>query len=438
MKRVLLLLIVGGLMVAAFFMPEPDSPEPVATTTPDTIVAPSIQAFAFCPWASTEGLLDAHLAVLAADSTVAKLTFPSAGEIRDTRQLSLEGLAGVTFGLGSMPFEGQMPSVVEFTSDASVGVVAFGETMLVGSGCAASIPKIWVLPGGSTQAGDLLELQLFNPFPEDARVNVVMTSEGGFEPEESLDALSVNARSWRTIDISSLLPLRGSLAATIEVEKGVVIPAFLQIGTEDQALWTGVERADRWEFPLVTAGGLEPFLVLSNPTALEVGYAIDRYGVRTSEVDVASGVLEPGRHARIPLGDLFDEPSGFEVRADGLVGAVIVGESEVGRAATGGAYTLASTWLVPGLGSVPEARNELWILNTSASQVTVTWAALNENGTDRSEKVAVAAGSSRSIRLPAVDASGFFIQATAPITIGASMIRDSAVAYLAPVPLPEP
>ena len=272
MKRLLLLLIVGGLMVAAFLMPEPDSLEPVATTTPDTIVAPSIQAFAFCPWASTEGSLDAHLAVLAADSTAAILTFPSAGEIRDTRQLSLEGLAGVTFGLGSMPFEGQMPSVVEFTSDASVGVVAFGETMLVGSGCAASIPKIWVLPGGSTQAGDLLELQLFNPFPEDARVNVVMTSEGGFEPEESLDALSVNARSWRTIDMSSLLPLRGSLAATIEVEKGVVIPAFLQIGTEDQALWTGVERADRWEFPLVSAGGLEPFLVLSNPTALDVGY----------------------------------------------------------------------------------------------------------------------------------------------------------------------
>ena len=436
MKRLLLMLMIGGLLVAAFFMPEPDPPESVATTTPDSVVAPSIQAFSFCPWASTEGLIDGHLAVLAADSTAATLTFPSAGEIRASRELGLEGLAGVSFDLGSMPFEGQMPLVVEFTSDASVGVVASDETMLVGSGCAASIPKIWVLPGGTTQAGDFLELQLFNPFPEDARVNVVMTSEGGFEPEESLDAVSVNARSWRTIDISSLLPLRGSLAATIEVEKGVVIPAFLQIGPEDQALWTGVERADRWEFPLVAAGGLEPFLVLSNPTALDIAYALDRYGVRTAEADVAEGVLEPGRHVRIALGDLFDEPSGFEVRADGLLGAVIVGEGDGGRAATGGAHTLASTWLVPGLGSVPDARNELWILNTSASQVTVTWAALNENGADRSGKVAVAAGSARNLRLPEIDASGVFIQATAPITIGASMIRDSAVAYLAPVPLP--
>lgn len=438
MKRLLLLLMVGGLLVAASFLPEPDRPEPSTTTTLDSAVEPSIEAFAFCPWASTEGSIDGHLAVLAADSTAATITFPSAGEIRDTRQLSLEGLAGVSFDLGSMPFEGQMPSVVEFTAEASVGVVALDEAMLVGSGCAASVPKIWVLPGGSTKAGDFLELQLFNPFPEDARVNVVMTSEGGFEPEESLDAVTVNARSWRTIDISSLLPLRSSLAATVEVEKGVVIPALLQIGPEDQALWTGVGRADRWEFPLISTGGLEPFLVLSNPTALEVGYTLDRYGVRTSEADVAGGVLEPGRHARIPLGDLFDEPSAFEVRADGLVGAVIVGEGEVGRAATGGAHTLASTWLVPGLGSVPEARNELWILNTSASQVTVTWVALNDTGTDRSGKVAVAAGSSRSLRLPAVDASGVFIQATAPITIGASIIRDSAVAYLAPVPLPEP
>ncbi|MDH5374132.1 MAG: DUF5719 family protein, partial [Acidimicrobiia bacterium] len=267
MKRSIVILLVGGLLTAAFLMPKPEEIELTVVTTTVPVIQPSVQAFALCPWASTEGSLEGLLAILAQGDAAATLTFPSAGETRDTRDLSLEGLSGVTFDLGEMPFEGQMPSVVEFTADASVGVLAYDDLLLVGAGCASSVPKIWLLPGGSTRPGDTLMLQLFNPFPEDARVTVVMTNENDFEPEPSLEAITVNARSWRQIDIAALLPLRESLSATIEVEKGVVIPAFLQIGPEDQALWTGVDRADRWEFPLVSAAGLAADLVLSNPNS---------------------------------------------------------------------------------------------------------------------------------------------------------------------------
>jgi hypothetical protein len=436
-KRIIVLVLIGSLATAAFLLPEPDVElAPVVTTSvPDS--EPAIQAFALCPWATTEGSLEALMAVLATGDASGTITFPSAGEVRETRQVTLEGLSGVTFDLGAMPFEGQMPSVVEVTTDASVGVLVHDELMLAGAGCASSVPKIWLLPGGSTRPGDTLQLQLFNPFPEDARVTVVMTNESDFEPEPSLEAITVNARSWRTIDIATLLPLRESLSATIEVEKGVVIPAFLQVGPDDQALWTGVERADRWEFPLVAANGLEAALVLSNPTSLEVSYAVDRFGIRTSESSMVEGTIEPGKHVRIRLSELFDEPSGLQVRAEGLLGAVIVGESEHARAATSGAHTLASSWLVPGLGSVRGADSDLWILNTSAQQVTVTWATLDPSGRDRSGKVAVEAGTMRRVNLPVAEASGVFVQATAPITVGASMAVGDAVAYLSPVPLPE-
>jgi hypothetical protein len=436
MKRIIMMLLVGGVLTIAILLPEPEVVViPAATTTvPDA--EPSVHAFALCPWASTEGSLAGLLAVLAPDDASATLTFPSAGEIRDTQKLKLEGLAGVTFDLGELPFEGQMPSVVEFTADASVEVLAYDDRMLAGAGCASSVPKIWLLPGGSTRPGDTLELQLFNPFPEDARVTVVMTNETDFEPEPSLEAITVNALSWRTYDIAALLPLRESLSAIIEVEKGVVIPAFLQIGPEDQALWTGVDRAETWEFPLVATGGLDASLVLANPTSLAVTYSIDRFGTKTSELDFLGGIVEAGKHVRIRLRDLLTEPSGFQVRADGLLGGVIVGESEQARAVTAGTPTLAESWLIPGLGSLSDAQHELWILNTAAEQVTVTYAALNENGTDRSGKVAVAAGSVHRIVLPVTDASGVFVEATAPITVGAAMIRGAAVAYLSPVPLP--
>lgn len=437
MKRLLMLLLAGGLFTVVFFMPKPvvDETPTVATTIPD--VEPSIQAFALCPWASTEGALEGQLGIMAPDDAAATLTFPSSGEVRDTRRLDLEGLAGVTFDLGSMPFEGQMPLIVEFTADASVGVLAYDDVSLLGAGCPSSVPKIWLLPGGSTRPGEILELQLFNPFPEDARVTVVMTNENDFEPEPSLEAVTVNALSWRTIDISALLPLRESLSATVEVEKGVVIPAFLQTGPEDSALWAGVERSEGWEFPLVTTGGLDATLVLSNPNSLDVGFAVDRFGTRSSETDLIEGVIEAGKHVRIRLSELLTEPSGLQVRAEGLIGAVMVGESEQARAVTAGAPTLSASWLIPGLGALADAEHELWILNTSAEQVTVTYAALNPNGTDRSGKVAVAAGSVRRVNLGITDVAGIFVQATDPISVGASMRRGNAVAYLSPVPLPE-
>jgi hypothetical protein len=434
-KRLVTLLVVAGLFAAVVFLPAPDVDESPAVTTTIPDDEPSIQAFSLCPWASTEGALEGMLAIMAQGDASASITFPSSGEIRDSRELDLEGLAGITFDLSSMPFEGQMPLVVEFTSEATVGVLAHDEDSLIGAGCASSVPKVWLLPGGSTRPGDTLELQLFNPFPEDARVTVLMSNENDFEPEPSLEAVTVNALSWRTIDIAAKLPLRESLSAIIEVEKGVVIPAFLQIGPEDSALWAGVGRSDTWEIPLVTVGGLDAALVLSNPGSLDVTFAIDRFGTMTSEPDLVEGVIAAGRHVRIPLGDLLSEPSGLQVRADGLVGAVIVGLSEQARAATAGAHTLASSWLVPGLGALPDAQHDLWILNTSAEQVTVTYAALNANGTDRSGKVAVTAGSLRRINLPFGEASGVFVQATAPITVGASMRMGPAVAYLAPVPL---
>ncbi len=437
MKRVLVLLTLGGMFVAAWLLPRPEVEEaPIVTTTLPSD-EPAIRAFALCPWASSEGSLDGLLAMVAPGDATATVTFPSAGEIRDTRQTALEGLSGVALGFNELAFEGQVPSVVEFTSNASAGVLSYSDSVLVGAGCAATIPKIWLLPGGSTRAGDTLDLQLFNPFPEDARVTVTMTNPTDFEPEPSLEGITVNALSWRTIDIAAKLPLRESLSATVEVEKGVVIPAFIQNGPSDRALWTGVDRADTWEFPLVSVPGLSADLVLSNPNSLDVPFVVDRFGTSTSEMEVLSGVVEAGKHTRIPLDEIVTEMSGLQVRSEGLLGAVVVGQSEQARAVTAGASSLAASWLVPGLGAITDAASQLWILNTSAAQVTVTYSTLNENGTDFSGKVAVTAGSMRRITLPEGQSSGVFVQATAPISVGASMRRGHAVAYLAPVPLPD-
>lgn len=437
MKRVLILLLLGGMFAGAWLLPAPEPEEVAVVSTTLPLDEPAIRAFALCPWASSEGSLNGLLSMVAPGDTTATVTFPSAGEIRDTRQLALEGLSGVALDFSELAFEGQVPSVVEFTSAASAGVVSYDDTMLIGAGCAATIPKIWLLPGGSTRAGDTLDLQLFNPFPEDARVTVTMTNPTDFEPEPGLEGITVNALSWRTIDIAARLPLRESLSATIEVERGVVIPAFVQIGPSDRALWTGVDRSDTWEFPLVAVPGLSADLVLSNPNSLDVPFVIDRFGSTSSELQMLDGVVEAGKHTRISLDEVVTELSGLQVRAEGLLGAVIVGESEQARAVTAGASSLASSWLVPGLGSVAGAESQLWILNTSAAQVSVTYSTLNENGTDRSGKVAVTAGSMRRISLPAGESSGVFVQATAPISVGASMQRGDAVAYLAPVPLPD-
>ena len=82
-------------------------------------------------------------------------------------------------------------------------------------------------------------LRLFNPFADDARVNLSAVSELGAESDDSFQAVSVPARSTRTFALQESLPGREALSIFVEHVEGSVIPVMVQSTGTDTAMWSG-------------------------------------------------------------------------------------------------------------------------------------------------------------------------------------------------------
>lgn len=313
-----------------------------------------------------------------------------------------------------------------------------GEGLLAGDLCPSSASKVWVLPGGTTVQDRPLDLQLFNPFPEDALVTVEAISEEGFEPSPDLERISVPGRSWRTLALGALLPFRQRLSVTVQTEQGRIIPAMVQTNGTDQATWADVGRSEVWEFPLVTVGELQPFLAIANDGPLEVTYSLDVFTAEGPVEGVAEGLVQSGGQERVSVAGLVEGTYGIRLRADGPVSAVVIGESEGQVAATSGAPLTASRWMLPGAGAISAARTTLWFLNSGAEPITVTYQLLDAGGTvEIPGKVTLPAGTVRSVVLDQVGISGVIAESTGKFSAAWSVETDLATAYSSGVPVGE-
>lgn len=439
MRRVLVALLIGALAVAAWFAPEPEPSVvdiPVTTVTAGPVFATNL---ATCPWALADDTRETLISIVTLRDVDVQLTFPVAGEIRETYPESLPGPGAGAVPLSAVLSLGVSPVLVEFTdAPAAAGVVVAGEGMLAGDLCPSSASKVWVLPGGSTLQDSPLDLQLFNPFPEDALVTVEAISEEGFEPSPDLERISVPGRSWRTLALGELLPFRQRLSVTVQTEQGRIIPAMVQTNGVDQAIWTDVGRSEVWEFPLVSVGELLPSVAIANDGPLEVTYSLDVFTAEGPVEGVAEGLIPAGGQDRVSVSGLAEGAYGVRVRADGPVSAVVIGEAEGRVAATSGAPLTAARWMLPGAGATSAARTSLWFLNTGAEPITVTYQLLDAGGTvEIPGKITLPAGTVRSVVLDQVGISGVIAESTGSFSAAWSAETDVATVYSSGVPVGE-
>jgi len=439
MRRALVVVLIGTLAMAAWLAP---APEPVAVDLPvtTTTAGPAVaSSFSNCAWAIADDTRETLVSIVTLIDVDVQLTFPVAGEIRETYPESLPGPGASAIPLSSILSLGVSPSVVEFTdAPATAGVVALGEGLLAADLCPSSASKVWVLPGGSTVQDRPLDLQLFNPFPDDALVTVEVISEEGFEPAPELERVSVPGRSWRTLALGDVLPFRQRLSVTVQTEQGRIIPAMVQTSGTDQAIWTDVGRSEVWEFPLVAVGELEPFLAIANGGPLEVTYTLDVFTIDGPVEGALEGLVPAAGHDRISLGGLAEGEYAVRLRADGPVSAVVVAEGEGQVAATSGAPLAARQWMLPGAGATSATRSSLWFLNSGPDPLTVTFQLLDAGGTvENPAKITVPAGTVRSVALDQVGVSGVIAESTGPFSAAWSAETDGATAYSSGVPIGE-
>lgn len=417
MTRIVGLAVAALAVVVATTQPAPGPPVPtVEMTTRAEAPTGRTSHFAHCPWSRSDSLRSSAYSVLGEGPAGFDLSFLEGGSAE--HRLSGRTDADTAARVENPRPVGTSSAMVEFSGNVgSVGVVTTGEGLLAGDLCSGRIPDSWHLPGGSTIEGESLVLRLFNPFTADARVDLWAFSELGIEAGEALEGLTVPARRTRVVALEELLPGRESLSVLVRPVVGSVIPAMVLDTGTDVAVWPGSGAGDGWEFPVAGAVGFRSDLVLTNEASIPVNFLIEAFDESGAQLPSQVGSIEGPGQTRVSLEGLSSSGFGVRVTGDGPFGAVIVARSEAGVAATVGAQTTATGWLVPGPGVVASG-SRLRFLNAGVTELTATYRTLTPDGRTRANVIGIPPNSVRTVHIAAPEVAGVRVTADGPLTVG--------------------
>jgi hypothetical protein len=181
------------------------------------------------------------------------------------------------------------------------------------------------------------------------------------------------------VDLAGELPLRDLLAVTVEVSDGQVVPALLQTGGADAALWEGVAGRDEWLVVLPEWGEGTRRLVISTDSPLAVPFQVESYAADV-EMPPLPSEISPGGVISVDLSGASSSALALRVTAAAPVAATVVLESELSQAAAPAAPAAGRRWLIPGVGLPAEAVHRLWVYYGGAQPTPLSIRALRDRG----------------------------------------------------------
>jgi len=436
MRRIIVVTLILALGVLAAILPAPElPPEPLAGLIIDrpAIESPVEASIWYCPWAQANAGRDSFFGVASMADADADFTFPVAipGESPDEALAQTLGPGAAMITLSDVAQRGDSPAFIEFSDGpAAVGVTTIGE-VLTADTCVSQGPDEWFFAGGSTLTGERLQLRLFNPFPETAKVTVTGYSEIGVEALGDLRSVSINPRSWRDIDFEEMLRQRQALVISVRVDEGLVVPAMSYAQGDDEAWWLGSGLSSEWEFPVVRTQGLGGgAVVVGNPNLADVTVSVDVYTFQGPERSVFEFTIPPEAPLRIDLSSVPSDTAGVRISATAQVVAGVVASGDAGTAVTRGSPAPARVWLLPGLRSVGLNRGTLWLMNSGFEQISVTVSELTGSAAVSSQ-VLVEPGTQVAVSITEPDALGVLVEANDPFTAAWSVEGPSGIAFSA-------
>ncbi len=477
MRRALLLVLAGLATVVGLnqVAPPPDEgPEfgTVDVVEPDGAVAsPSVW---YCPWVEAGDVVDTDVMVATDVDVDVSLTLldPLTNEAPTVTGYSIIGPGASGVDTGALLRRGESPALVEISDGpASAVSLAWADALLSGDRCTVSVPKVWYLTGGSTRTGTFTELRLFNPFADNAEVTITAYSEFGVDLVAELDGLDVAGRSWKTIDMEPHLPFRDELAFTVTSTKGLVIPVIIRTDDRGEGMWPGSAPSETWDFPIVTTGGLEPFIAVFSAGDDRILVSVDILTEDGSVRNAREITIDSSVPALIPLSDLAAPPFGVRLRATSPIAASVIavvpveeldgGEGELpdddattstteavtttvaetpeifirGLAGTIGIARPSLGWIVP-IDTFPQNETTLWILNAGGDAVTVEVVPLGEVEFHEDEQtITVDPGSIYGIEVDVgIGIFGYHLTADGPVSVAWEMSGARGAVLVAGVP----
>jgi hypothetical protein len=386
--------------------------------------------------------------------------FPSDGEAKEVGiRVPAAGRAAVRLAdVVTAPYASALveldggQAVVELTASGPLG-----ESI---SPCASAASTRWYFAEGITTKDAVETITLFNPFPEDAVVDMVFNTEEGEVTPQALTGLSVRGRGMAAVDVGQHVQRREAVAARITARVGRLVAGRLQtfdgsVARKGMSVQLGsAAPGDLWYFPEgFLADGLTERFQLFNPNRDEARVQVEltlEEGTAEPIVLTVPGesrvTLSANDEARIPK----NVPHAITVRSTNGIGVVVERTIDAASPSTrsGLAITLggrvATLEAVVAAGQLDESTDQ-WVIvqNVSTRPARVTLTLLDEGvrvtptGFDR---IDLAPRQRRAIRLADAVRRGptpLVVSSTTPVVVERDLykLRAPGTAMSVAIPL---
>lgn len=281
-----------------------------------------------------------------------------------TTTVTVPALGRATQPLRDLMVASHVSAIVELDGgSAAVELATEGPLGNTTAPCATTASAQWYLADGTTSRDALEVLYAFNPFPDDALVDMSFVTETGTVTPEGLTGITVRGRSLTALDIGQFVPRQEHVSAVVSTRSGRLVVARRQSfdGSVDRrgvALSLGATSpGTQWYFPEgLTLDGLVERYQIFNPgdveARVEIEVLLDEGQAEPILVSVAPETqlsVVANDESRIPAG------VGHAVAVRSLDDVGIVVERKVqggdpsprtGLALTSGARSVSERWLV--------------------------------------------------------------------------------------------
>ncbi len=253
--------------------------------------------------------------------------------------------------------------------------------------CASSASTRWYLAEGSTARDDSMRLVLYNPFPEDAIVDLSFATDQGRAVPSAFTGLVVKGGRLSVVKVEDHVRRRNNVSVTAVARTGRIVIDRLQMrgGAAKGVSLTlaAPSPGERWYFPegLITEGIAERFHVY-NPTTREAEVSVE-LSLDEGAAEPFDLTVPPGERVTVVTSDEERVPKnvGHAATVVSLNGVPIVAERSVTAVApanrigvedTLGARRTAQRWAFAA-GSATDTTDEvIVVLNPGPAPATVT------------------------------------------------------------------
>lgn len=258
-----------------------------------------------------------------------------------------------------------------------------GPTDVAMGACSHEPARVWRFASGTTVKGSTLTLDLFNPYGDDAIVDVSFVTDAGTVEPSDVQGFVVERRSKARVSVTDLVPRQEHVAAIVRARTGRIVAE--QVATADGTagpagvgVTLGVTRARRsWTLPFGASGsGTTTALVLANdalaPARVSVSVVLPGEGTLAPDDLVVPSrsvvVVEPGGRTGAFDGFALRVRSDRRIVAD-VTEAAGAGAEGRGTALAGPATRGSRRWALAG--SPSDTATALTAVNLSGRPLTV-------------------------------------------------------------------